>query len=177
MANAVFDRSSAVMLSGETAIGENPPLVVETMSRICDRAGRDIRELGIGIANIHPETIGSNTDAVCEAAVTAAQNIGAAAIIALTSSGATARYVAKYRPEIPIIAATSRIRAFNQLAANWGVEPILIENDINIEQLFINAIEKSIERNLVKKGDRVVLVCGALKSSEGEKNLIKIMEA
>lgn len=176
VANAVFDRSSAVMLSGETAIGVNPALVVETMSRICDRAGRDIRELGIGMVNIHPEPLGNSADAVCEAAVTAAENIGAAAIIALTTGGATARLVAKYRPEIPIIAATVSEQAYNQLAANWGVEPILIEKQTDIELLFLSAITKAVEKELIKSGDKVVLVCGATNSRDGEKNLIKIMQ-
>lgn len=176
VANAVFDLSSAVMLSGETAIGKDPAGVVETMARICERAQSDSREVCTACQGLEPEPLRDGTDAVCAAAVTAAENIGAAAIIALTENGRTALLTAKYRPDIPILAATANPRVFHQLSANWGVLPLRVSRYREIGQMFSAATACALEKGLIQPGDRIVQVCGAANGKDGE-NLLKITEA
>lgn len=173
VANAVFDLTSAVMLSGETAIGKNPAAVVEVMSRICSRAQADCACRN-GNADVFPEPLGDATDAVCAAAVTAANSINAAAIIAVTANGRTARLAAKYRPDIPIIAAAESPKVFNQLAANWGVIPILTAPESNPARAFEKATVLAERLGLIRSGDRLVQVCGASPTSLGH-NMLRIV--
>ena len=174
VANAVFDMSSAVMLSGETAIGEDPPAVVDAMSRICSREQEDCRSFCTGRRNSVPEPLHDGTDAVCAAAVTAAQSIGASAIVALTENGRTARLAAKYRPDIPIIAATSSERTYNQLAANWGVIPIRVDPVLDPQKAFEKATLRALECGLLRSGERVIQVCGAAPGTPGQ-NMLRII--
>lgn len=174
VANAVFDMTSAVMLSGETAIGKDPAAVVEAMARICSRAQEDCGSFCTACRREQPEPLCDATDAVCAAAVTAAESINAAAIIAVTANGRTARLAAKYRPSIPIIAAAFSERVFNQLAANWGVIPLLTEPEQNPARAFERAAETAERLGFIRSGDRLVLVCGASPSSPGH-NMLRIV--
>ncbi len=173
VANAVFDRTSAVMLSGETAIGHNPPEVVKTMARICEQAERDIESLREYKPLIYSKSMGGAADAICAAAATAAENINAAAVIAATKTGRTARFIAKYRPDMPIIAATASKKVFNQLSINWGITPIMIDPNSHEEAMLTAAKSAAIAQKLIKKGETAVLVSSVTRKG---KNLLKIAE-
>ncbi len=123
VANAVFDGTSAVMLSGETATGDNPVLVVKTMSKIAEQAENDASELGVYSNIVYDNEKLDITNAVCDAAVTTAKDLNADLIVAVTKSGLTARRMSKFRPEQPIIAATSEAKTFHQLALSWEFYP------------------------------------------------------
>lgn len=161
VANAVFDGTSAIMLSGETAAGRNPALVVRVMSRIAEQAERDALELGLsgsadGVENDAEDT----TNAICDAACTTARDIGARAIIALTKSGYTARRVSKFRPTQPIIAATPDEKTFHQLALSWGVYPVRALYQADEETMYRHAIDCAKMGGYVRAGDRVVITAG-----------------
>lgn len=176
VANAVFDSTSAVMLSGETAIGHDPARVVEVMASICERAEQDIFSADSyhsprGLVEIH-----SGTDAVCDAAALAAEHIGAKAIIAVTLNGDTARTMSKYRPRIKIIGATDSHKTYNQLASSWGVTPLLTEPQTDTDSLFSHVVERAAKEGLLSEGDTAVITAGAPVGISGKTNLLKITE-
>lgn len=176
VANAVFDSTSAVMLSGETAVGHNPAHVVQVMSSICERAEHDIFTADDYRAPRGLEEIHNATDAVCDAAALAAEHIGATAIIAVTLNGDTARTMSKYRPRINIIGATDSLKTYNQLAASWGVDPLLTEPQTDTDTLFEHVAQRALEAGLIKHGDTVVITAGAPVGISGKTNLLKITE-
>ena len=161
VANAVFDGTSAIMLSGETAAGRNPALVVRVMSRIAEQAERDALELGLnGPADGMENDTEDTTNAICDAACTTARDIGARAIIALTQTGYTARRVSKFRPVQPIVAATPDEKTFHQLALSWGVYPVRALYQADEETMYRHAIDCAKMCGYVKVGDRVVITAG-----------------
>lgn len=174
VANAVFDGTSAVMLSGETAMGEFPARVVEVMSSIVEQAERDAFEMdvyhGIGYENDGNDT----TNAVCDAACTMARDIQAAAIIAVTKSGHTARRASKFRPSQAIVAATPEPKTFHQLSLSWGVAPVLALYQDDSDKLFRHAIDCAVQIDLVAAGDRVVITSGVPLDVSGTTNLLKV---
>ena len=141
VANAVYDGSSAIMLSGETAAGRDPALVVRVMSKIARQAEQDAFELGYGAPARYNSQIDDATGAICDAACTTARDIGASAIIALTKSGYTARCVSKYRPAQPIIAATPEDKTYHQLALSWGVYPVHALYQYEEDAMYRHAID------------------------------------
>ena len=161
VANAVFDGTSAIMLSGETAIGQHPALVVRTMARIAEQAERDAFEMNVFKGITYDIDSEDTTIAVCDAACTTARDVRASAIIAVTKSGYTARRVSKFRPSVSIIAATYVEKTYHQLSLSWGVYPVraLYQQDANI--LFTHAVDCAKRFDLVSKGDRVVITAGA----------------
>ena len=162
VANAVFDGTSAVMLSGETAMGDHPALVVKVMSKIAAQAEEDAFEIGsYRAASGHERDAGDPTDAICDAACTTARDLGAAAILTVTRSGYTAQHLSKFRPAEPIVAATPDEKTYNQLALCWGVYPIraLLQPDTNV--LITHAIDCAKSYGYVKIGDRVVVTAGS----------------
>lgn len=174
VANAVFDGTSAIMLSGETAVGVNPPHVIEVMSRIATQAETDARELG-AYRGFNYDTAGhETTNAICDAACTTARDLGAKAIIALTSSGHTARRVAKFRPAEPIIAPTPELKTFHQLAMCWGVLPVLARHLDDSDALFLHATDCAKQIDAVKSGDTVVITAGMPLDTAGTTNLLKV---
>ncbi len=174
VANAVFDGTSAIMLSGETAMGDHPARVVKVMAKIADQAERDAFEMevyrGIQYENDYTDT----TNAICDAACTTARDVGAGAIIAVTKSGHTARRVSKFRPHEPIVAATPEKKTFHQLSLSWGVYPVLALNQSNEESLWIHAIDCAKQIDAVKKGDCVVITAGVPVNTAGNTNLLKV---
>ena len=176
VANAVFDGTSAVMLSGETAKGDHPDLVVKTMAKIAEQAERDALELGaysgLGYENENLDI----TNALCDAAVTTAKDINAELIIAVTKSGHTARRVSKFRPHQPIVAATPELKTFHQLSLSWGVIPVLSLCQSDTDTLFVHAIDCAKQLDLAKKGDQAVITAGVPLNLSGTTNLLKVQE-
>lgn len=174
VANAVFDGTSAIMLSGETAVGLHPAHVVSVMAKIAEQAEADAFEMQTynGIKYDMDNT--DITNAICDAACTTARDVNANAIIAVTKSGHTARRVSKFRPFETIIAATPNIKTYYQLSLSWGVYPVLALNQHDSEGLFQHAIDCARGEDLVSPGDTVVITAGVPLNVEGTTNLLKV---
>lgn len=175
VANAIFDGTSATMLSGETASGEHPVEAVRTMARIAERAEDDIeyRQRFLERSMIADnETV---TDAISHATCLIALNMQAAAIITVTKSGTTAKMISRFRPDMPIIACTPDASTYRQLSLSWGVIPIQIGEERVSDVLFDHAVNASLNTGLIKKGDLVVLTAGVPLSISGMTNLIKVV--
>lgn len=170
VANAVFDGTSAIMLSGETAMGDHPALVVKVMAKIAEQAERDSFELKLYEEMQYENDINDVTNAICDAACTTARDVNATAIIAVTKSGYTARRVSKFRPRMNIIASTPNEKTFHQLALSWGVYPVraLFQPDINV--LFRHAIDCARQVDLVQDGDSVVITAG----EDGSTDILRV---
>ena len=160
VANAVFDGTSAVMLSGETTIGVNPVRVVEVMSKIVEQAEKDAFEMNAYSDMSYTSSTGDVTSAICDAACTTAKDLHAKAVIAVTKSGDTARGVSKFRPYEHIVAATPEIKTFHQLSLSWGVIPVHSIMQKNADALFRHAIDCAKQIDIVSKGDIVVITSG-----------------
>ena len=174
VANAVFDGTSAVMLSGETAAGEHPALVVKVMARIAEQAEQDAFDMDVYRGIPYDIDTSDMTNAICDAAVTTARDVHAKAIIAVTKSGLTARRVSKFRPAQPIIAATPEEKTFHQLSLSWGVFPVLALNQDDTDHLFIHAIDCAKQIDLVSAGDIAVITAGVPLKQAGTTNLLKV---
>ena len=166
IANAVFDGTSAIMLSGETAIGDHPAHVIRVMEKIASQAEKDAFEMDIYSTLSYDNDEDDHTNAICDAACTMAKDVNAKAIIAVTRSGYTARRVSKFRPKQPIIATTPELKTFHQLALSWGVYPVksLFQPDANV--LFTHAVDCAKRYDYVEDGDRVVLTAGTDDSTD-----------
>ena len=174
VANAVFDGTSAVMLSGETAMGDHPALVVKVMSKIAAQAEKDAFEIGAYSAFAARDLdYGDATNAICDAACTTARDLHATAILTVTRSGYTAQHLSKFRPIEPIVAATPSDKTYNQLALCWGVYPIraIYQPDTNV--LVTHAIDCAKRFGYVKTGDRVVVTAGGTGES-GTTDVLKV---
>jgi len=160
IANAVFDGTSAIMLSGETAIGEHPELVVQVMASIALQAEKDAFDMDVYKDVQYDNDMNDTTNAICDAACTTARDVKATAIIAITKSGYTARRVSKFRPSQMIIAPTFKEKTFHQLTLSWGVYPVkaIYQPDENV--LFNHSIACAKRYGFVKNNDRVVITAG-----------------
>ena len=174
VANAVFDGTSAVMLSGETAAGDHPALVVKTMARIAEQAEKDAFEMDVYRGIQYEADVADVTNAICDAAATTARDMYAKVIIAVTKSGLTARRVSKFRPSQAIVAATPEKKTFHQLGMSWGVFPVLALHQTDSERLFTHAIDCAKQIDIVAPGDRVVITAGVPLNIEGMTNLLKV---
>lgn len=168
VANAIIDGTDAVMLSNETAVGEYPVIAVETMARIADRIERDLPQrrtvdAGRSIPNAISQAVGN-----------IAHQLHAQAIVSLTKSGATARNVSKFRPNVPIIAVTPSVTVARQLQVVWGVYPLLVLDLPSSRQTFQAAINVAQERNLILDGDLVIMTAGTISGLSGSTDLIKV---
>jgi len=159
VANAVFDGTSAIMLSGETAVGKNPALVISVMAKIAEQAEKDAFEMGLGEAQYENDAA-DTTNAICDAACTMARDIGAKAVITMTETGYTARRVSKFRPSQPIIAATPEIKTFHQLALSWGVYPVVALFQEDEDTMYRHAADCAKMAGFVSTGDSVVITVG-----------------
>lgn len=173
VANAVFDGTSAVMLSGETAMGKYPVLTVKVMARIAEQAESDAFEMGCYNGKKY-DLDTDVTNAMCDAACTTARDINAKAIIALTKCGHTARRMSKFRPFEPIVAATPMEKTFHQLALSWGVYPVIARYQQDSESLFRHAIDCAKQIDLVEDGDIAVIAAGVPLDTPGNTNLLKV---
>jgi pyruvate kinase len=171
VANAVLDGSSALMLSGETAVGEYPIEAVRYMDRIVRAV-----EPSLGYRHQLPSpdeqpTVGQ---AMSNAACDLAEVLHAAALLVPTASGRTASAVARLRPHRPIAAFTHHLYVAQQMAIEWGVVPLMLEETANVEDLWARAIVKAKETGLVSGGDRVVITAGTSVNIAGSTNVIKV---
>ena len=164
VANAVFDGSSAVMLSGESAAGKYPVESVLTMARIVEQAEQDAMRAEVYKNLFHVRDL---TD-------TMAEQTGARAILADTSTGKAARRVAKFRPAQAILAATPSRKVYHQLSMVWGVTPMLIKRVDSVDVLFHCAIEKACSLGYLDPGDTVVLTAGIPLNTRGSTNMVKV---
>lgn len=176
VANAIYDGTSAIMLSGETAAGKYPVEALKTMVRIAVRTEQDINYL----QRFRQSKVMSNpdvTNAISHATCMMAVDLNAAAIIAVSKSGRTARMVSKYRPASPIIGACLTEKVYRQLGLSWGVVPLLLEQKEEAEELFEYAVDTAEEAGLIEKGDVVVISAGVPLGVSGTTNLIKVQVA
>jgi len=173
VANAVFDGTDALMLSAETAIGQYPVQVIQTMTNIAIRAEEAwMKQEVASLPDIPPgPTVG---DIISYSSSMAAQKLRAAAIITYTRSGGTARRISRCRPSVPILVLTPNARTYNQLVLTWGVNPILIENLVNTDEMTQTAIDYAKWLGLARPGDHVVITSGNPAGPPGNTNLLRI---
>ena len=177
VANAIYDGTSAVMLSGETAQGAYPVEAVETMARIAERTEKDI-----DYANrmqrrlIASEGASDVTTAISHACCTVAEDIHAAAIITVTISGFTAERLSRYKPSCPIVACSLEPNVACQTNLFFGVVPLIIQPEKDAEQLFESAVHQAERAGLVRAGEKVVLTAGVPLGVSGKTNMIRVVE-
>ncbi len=171
VANAIYDSTSAVMLSGETAVGEYPIKTVEVMKQIIEEAESDFNY--ITFFDVHvPLTYHDVPSAVTLATVKTAYSSRAKAIFVFTSKGFTARLVSRLRPEMPIIAVTPNLKSYNQMAFNWGVIPVIGKECSNVEEAFQELSKYALKEKLVTDGDLVVVTAGSPFGIAGTTNMM-----
>lgn len=175
VANAIYDGTSATMLSGETASGKYPVEAVKTMARIAERAENDIDYRKRFLERSMAESSETITDAISHATCLIALNMHAAAIVTVTKSGTTAKMISRFRPYMPIIACTPDASTYRQLSLSWGVTPVLIGEERITDVLFEHAVDASLDTGIISKGDLVVLTAGVPLSISGTTNLIKVV--
>lgn len=173
VANAIFDGSDAIMLSGETAAGQYPVEALETMARIAVRTEAALNYgdilLAKGLASQR-----TTTGAVSHATVQVAHELGAAAILTATESGYTARMVSRYRPQATIVAVTPREKAARRMQLLWGVQTVMGPSTKNTDEMVSSAIAVSQTAGLVKNGDLVVITAGVPAGTSGTTNMIRV---
>lgn len=173
VANAIYDGTGAIMLSGETAAGAYPVQALRTMVRITLRTEADIDYMKrFKLALVEDRM--NITNAISHATCTTAHDIGAAAIIPITKSGKSARMIAKYRPTCRIVACTPYRRTVRQLMLCFGVTPVLIEKTDVQEELFARAVSAAEKTGHIQSGDLVVLTAGLPLGVTGSTNMIKV---
>ena len=181
VANAVLDGSSAVMLSAETAIGADPVNVVATMSRIVERTEENFDYVawgsGLGVQQVSgpPSSNGRITASISGAAWRAAVEQNAAAIIACTRSGATARSISRFRPSMPIIATTPFISTARQLSLSWGVHPIIVPESESTDDVVWFAVKRTVEAGFATAGDMVVVLAGSPSEPEPVADTLRLV--
>jgi pyruvate kinase len=175
VANAILDGTDAVMLSGETTIGDYPVEALQTMERIICEVESERTEIPPPSFRALEEGVEfSIARAVAHAARDAAQDLGIAAIIAVTASGYTARIVSRYRPNAPIIAITPDERVQRELMLYWGVSTLLAPRTNNTDEMINNALRVVKERGMVKNKDLVAITAGTAGSNPGTTNLLRV---
>ena len=175
VANAIYDGTTAIMLSGESAAGNYPVEAVMTMAKIAERAERDIDYGGRMKKNVFAQKTDITT-AISHATCTTAMDLNAAAIITVTMSGFTAGMISRYKPGCPIIGCSVNPRVCRQLNLSWGVTPLLIKKEETADELFEEASRAAEKAGLVKKGDIVVLTAGVPLGTAGTTNMIRVIE-
>ena len=173
VANAIYDGTSAIMLSGETAAGKYPAEAVAIMAKIAERTEMDINYRQ-RFYNNHREHRSDITEAVCHATCMTAYELGAKSILTVTKSGRSARMISKYRPDCMITAGSTEEKVVRQLNMSWGVAPVLIKEKDDVLELFDYAVEVAKEKALVEKGDIVVITSGVPLGKSGTTNMIKV---
>lgn len=173
VANAIFDGTDAIMLSGETAAGKYPVESVQTMSRIAERAesALEYREIFIRQSTAQQTTI---TEAISQSVANSALDLDAKAIITPTESGYTARMVSKYRPKSPIIAVTPNEQVMRRLSLIWGVLPTHGEEARNTDEMFQLAVDNAMKAGHIRLGDLVIITAGVPVGRSGTTNLMKV---
>jgi pyruvate kinase len=183
IANAVFDGTSAVMLSGETAIGADPVAAVEAMARITRRAEEDFDYEGWGARIGHEQLVGLQdaptteriTSAITAAAWRASVDADLSAILACTDSGRTARMISRFRPTCPIYAMTPSVATARRLTIAWGIVPLLMETHGTPDELVWHAVEQAAQLGLISPGDVVGVLVGAPHESEPTTDVLRLV--
>ena len=175
IANAIYDGTTAIMLSGESAAGLYPVEAVKTMAKIAERTDQDIDYNSRLRRRKDIDNIDTTT-AISHATCTTAMDLKAAAIITVTISGFTAGMIARYKPSCPIIACSVSPRTCRQLNLAWGVTPIWIARESTAEDLFDEAVHAAEKEGYIKKGDKVVLTAGVPLGVSGRTNMIRVVE-
>jgi len=176
VANAIFDGTSAVMLSNETAAGMYPVEAVRTMASLALEAEKGLREYG-HLQQVHAAPSHEVTEAVSQAAITMANHLQASAIIALTESGRTARFISKYRPRCPIVGASNWPAVVRGFALNWGVSGVLLPTDGasgHDDAMIEHALQRAVELGIAERGDLCVVTAGKSRET-GSTNLIRVV--
>ena len=174
VANAIYDGTTAIMLSGESAAGKYPVEAVKTMAKIAERAEKDIDYRGrMKKSDARDVDI---TTAISHATCTTAADLNAAAIITVTISGFTAGKISRYKPSCPVIGCSISPRVCRQMNLMWGVMPLLIEREETADDLFEEATRVAEEAGLIKKGDVVVLTAGVPLGTAGNTNMLRVIE-
>lgn len=180
VANAIYDGTTAIMLSGESAAGAYPIESVQTMSRIAERTEQEVGyEARFHAINYGCEVLDNREDvttAISHACCTTAMDLKASAIITVTMSGFTANKISRYQPECMVIGCTVDESVYRQLSLLFGVMPLLIQKEDDTEKLFDAAINASLEAGLIHHGDRVVLTAGVPLGVAGNTNMIRVVE-
>ena len=177
VANAVYDGTSAVMLSGETAAGKYPVEAVEVMAKVAEQAEADNE------TNYHEDRVWHEmnkrdvTNAVAHAACTLAEDINAAGIMAATNSGFTASRMSKFRPAKMIIGATPYTKAYHQMAMMWGVVPIKAKYNAEVEELFDWFASEAVRSGLVEEGSKLVVTAGLPVEKGSKSNMVRVIAA
>lgn len=173
VANAIYDGTSAIMLSGETAAGLFPVEALKTMTKIAERTEADIdlvKRFNSRESLVNPDI----TNAIAHATCTTAMDLNATAIVTVTKSGKTARMISKYRPACPIIGCSPYEHVWRQLNLSWGILPLMVEEKTNTDDLFEHAIEEAEKEGYVKQGEITVITAGVPLGVSGTTNLIKV---
>ena len=173
VANAIYDGTSAIMLSGETAAGKYPIQAVKTMAKIALATERDINY----IEQFRKRDITERPDvtsAISHATCTTAHDLGAKAILTVSKTGQTARMISKYRPECPIICGTTEPKVRRQMNLSWGVTPIVVEEKDNTDELFEHVVHVAESLGYVSSGDLTVITAGVPLGVSGTTNLLKV---
>lgn len=173
VANAIYDGTGAIMLSGETAAGMYPVEAVSMMARIAARTEMDIDYRKRFLARERKATP-DITDAICHSTCMTAHDLDARAIVTVTKSGRSARMVSRYRPSCDIIGCTTSTTVYHQLNLVWGVSPVLVEEQDRVLDLFDYALDQSKGQGLLKDGDIAVITSGVPLGVSGTTNMIKV---
>lgn len=173
VANAIFDGTDVIMLSGETASGQYPIEAVATMAKIAVRIETALNYTDI-LRNKGILLQCTTTDAISHATVQISQELGAAAIIVSTQTGYTARMVSKYRPKAGIIAVTPTEKAFRRMTLQWGVYPLLGNESTNSDEMYQKAVASALATKYINEGDLVVMAAGAPVLTSGTTNMIRV---
>lgn len=176
VANAIYDGTSAIMLSGESAVGKHPVEAVEAMASIARTTEQDIDYVS-RFNKFYPESGAKDiTSAISHATVTTSHDLNASAIITVTKSGTTARMISKFRPYTSIVGATIDDKVWRQLNLSWGVIPVKCEVKNNTDELFDHAVEVTYKAGLIQKGETVVITAGIPLGISGTTNMLKVQE-
>lgn len=173
IANAVYDGTSAIMLSGETAAGAYPAEAVRTMVKIAERTEQDV-DYRKRFFQIEREANPDITDAICHATCTTALDVNAKAILTVTKSGRSARMISRYRPVSDIISFATTEKVCRQLSLAWGVKPLLIKEEKDVFGLFDKAVQAAEKNGLLEKGDLAVITSGVPIGISGTTNMMKV---
>ena len=173
VANAIYDGTSAIMLSGETAAGLYPIEAVKTMTKIAETTENDINYAKRFRARLETEN-DNVTNAISHATVTTAMDLNAKAILTVTKTGGTAKFLSKYRPNRPILSCTPNERTWRQLNLSWGVIPLMSQEQSDTDALFAHAVDCAVKKGLLETGDLVVITAGVPLGISGTTNLMKV---
>ncbi|MGQ4555799.1 pyruvate kinase [Halobellus sp. GM3] len=176
VANAVLDGTDAVMLSGETAVGDDPVRVVRTMDRIVRQIEASAEYAEVREQRIPTPDEDSRTEALARSARYLARDVGASAIVAASESGYTARKTAKFRPGVPVVATTPTDRVRRQLALSWGVIPKFSSYREGIDEMMEDAVDAALDADVASSGDTLVVLSGMMTELEGTNttNMLKL---